>query len=179
MTTDDEDCLFNSFARNQSAHVLFRSVREDLRQEDLPFSSRKINAVAPEMEAFESVKGELPDGLSRWSGLLSCGGASGPSGAGLTRRSGLVFVCLQLTIIPMKPDCRNRRKTKQQTTHSRAVGYFLTFHLAINRRCHGLTTRWPRLFCDNGPERSLQNGHSLPWTTMKRSGLIWLQIIAD
>ena len=70
-----EDRLLNSFARNHSAHVLFPSVREDLRQEDLPFSSRKINAVAPEMEAFELLKGERADGLSRWSGLFGrCSG---------------------------------------------------------------------------------------------------------
>ena len=75
MSTDDEDRLLNSFARNQNAHVLFPSVREDLRQEDLPFSSRKINAVAPEMEAFEQLKGERADGLSHWSGLFGlCGG---------------------------------------------------------------------------------------------------------
>jgi hypothetical protein len=37
MTTDQEDCLLNSFTRNQNAHVLFRSVRADSRRTEIPF----------------------------------------------------------------------------------------------------------------------------------------------
>jgi hypothetical protein len=53
MTPDDEDCLLNLRARNQNAHVLSHNEEQGLRRTEIPFPSLKINAVAPEMDAFE------------------------------------------------------------------------------------------------------------------------------